>query len=201
MLDVGCGRRPYESLFRSRVDSYIGLDWPVHATPSTPDIIADALRLPLAGESADTVLATELMEHLPSPTAFLQEIHRVLRPGGVAIVSVPFLEPVHEAPRDYYRFTPFSLRILFDQCGFVVSELWSRGGWWSVVVGSLLNQRVYDAANPISPDGSRSRPILGAVALPLCAGLQMVSYAFDKLGESSRYTLGYTVVATRRGTA
>ena len=197
LIDIGCGRKPYEDLFRGAITSYVGIDWPVHTDRSRADIVADALRLPVANCVADTVLTTELMEHLPSPSSFLGEIFRILRPGGAVIMTVPFLEPLHETPRDFFRFTPYSLRELFGDAGFVVHEVRPRGGWWSVVVGSFLAQLVYDFANPADENGVRRRPVLGALALPLCAVLQASGFFLDKVSRHSGYALGYTVVAIR----
>ena len=197
LIDIGCGRKPYEDLFRAAVTSHVGIDWPVHLDRSRADIVADALRLPIANCVADTVLATELMEHLPSPSDFLREIFRILRPDGAVIMTVPFLEPLHETPRDFFRFTPFSLRQLFGEAGFEVREVWPRGGWWSVVVGSFLAQLVYDFANPTNAKGERRRPLVGAFALPVCAALQASGFVLDKVSKHSGYTLGYTIVAIR----
>jgi SAM-dependent methyltransferase len=197
MLDIGCGFRDYEPIFAGRVDQYIGVDRPVDPNQARADVVADAACLPVASASVDAVLATELMEHLPCPDAFLAEVARVLRSGGTAIVSVPFLEPLHEEPRDFFRFTPHSLRLLFKRHGFEVTHLWARGGWWSVVVGSFLNQALYDFANPRGTDGRRRRPVFGALVLPVCAVLQWLGYHLDKLWTSPTYTLGYVVVAAR----
>jgi hypothetical protein len=110
---------------------------------------------------------------------------------------VPFLEPLHETPRDFFRFTPFGLRQLFGEAGFVVREVWARGGWWSVVVGSFFAQLIYDFANPTDTKGERHRPVLGALALPLCAMLQASGFFLDKVSRHSGYALGYTIVAIR----
>lgn len=197
MLDVGCGTRRYESIFRSSVDEYIGLDWPKSEDRAYPDVVGDAMCIPVKTGSIDTVLATELMEHLPSPQYFLMEMARVLCDGGALILSVPFMEPLHEEPRDYYRFTPYSLRALLEQNGFSIRQLWHKGGWWSVVLGSFVNQAIYDWAS--SPDelGQRRYGILTLIALPICASLQWLGYQLDRVFHSSKYTLGYTAVAVR----
>jgi SAM-dependent methyltransferase len=135
MLDIGCGTRRYESIFKNSVDQYIGLDWPEVEGRACPDIIGDAMFIPFADQSFDTVLATELMEHLPSPQNFLAETARIMRDGGTLILSVPFMEPLHEEPRDYYRFTPYSLRVLLVHNDFSILQLWNRGGWWCWVEG------------------------------------------------------------------
>src|SRR5687767_9972430 len=60
MLDVGCGTRRYEPIFRGSVDEYIGLDWPEIEDRAYPDVVGDAMRIPFMTRSIDTVLATEL---------------------------------------------------------------------------------------------------------------------------------------------
>ena len=202
MVDIGCGLRPYEPIFADRVNIYIGLDWPQYMQSALPDVLGNALHIPLASQSADTVLATELMEHLPSSDQFLEEIARVLRVDGVLILSVPFLEPLHEEPRDYFRYTPFSLRLLLKQHGFSIEHSWARGGWWSVTLGSFVNQGLYDWANPINSSGDRQHNFLRTLlVLPCCALAQWLGYTLDRLArQPSKYTLGYVVVAIRKYT-
>lgn len=197
MIDIGCGFRPYEELFTQQVTSYIGMDYPMSMDKARADIIADALKLPLADESVDTVLATELMEHLPDPNEFIEQVARVLRSSGVFIFSVPFMEPLHEEPRDYYRFTPHSLRLMLERQGFTVEQVWDKGGWWAVVAGSFLSQAIYDFANPINREnGTRRDGFARFLALPFCAAVQWLGYTLDRFFTGSRYTLGYVVVAT-----
>lgn len=197
MLDVGCGTRRYESIFREVVDSYIGLDWPDVENRASPDVIGDAMNIPLMDASVDVVLATELMEHLPSPDQFLREVTRVLREEGVLILSVPFMEPLHEEPRDFYRFTPYSLHLLLGSHGFRINRIWKKGGWWSVVLGSFVNQVVYDWATPVDKNGRRRYGLRSLFALPVCAIMQWLGYHMDRIVRSDKYTLGYTIVALR----
>jgi SAM-dependent methyltransferase len=197
MLDIGCGTRRYESIFREAVDTYIGLDWPEIEDRALPDVIGDAMNMPFMDTSVDVVLATELMEHLPYPHNFLMEVIRVMREDGVLILSVPFMEPIHEEPRDYYRFTPFSLRLLLEQHGFSIRKIWNKGGWWSVVLGSFINQSLYDWATSRDKDGHRHYSFLTYVVLPICALSQWLAYQLDRVFHSQRYTLGYTLVAVR----
>jgi len=197
MLDVGCGTRRYESIFSEVVDAYVGLDWPEIEDHARPDVVGDAMRLPLKTASVDVVLATELMEHLPSPHNFLMEVGRVLRDGGTLILSVPFMEPIHEAPRDYYRFTPFSLRLLLEEHGFSIQKIWKKGGWWSVVLGSFVNQSLYDWATSPDKTGRRRYGLLAFLVLPICALMQWFSYQLDRVFHSQKYTLGYTLLAVR----
>ncbi|MBN2118086.1 MAG: class I SAM-dependent methyltransferase [Anaerolineales bacterium] len=197
MLDLGCGTRRYELIFRESVDLYIGLDWPESTDRAFPDVIGDAMNIPFRDASVDVVLATELMEHLPSPQNFLLEVARILREKGTLILSVPFMEPIHEEPRDYYRFTPFSLRLLLAEHGFLIQKMWNRGGWWSVVLGSFVNQSLYNWSTALDQSGERHYSFLTLMVLPICALAQWLAYQLDRVFPSQRYTLGYTLVATR----
>jgi SAM-dependent methyltransferase len=198
MLDLGCGLRPYEQLFREKCSHYWGLDWPVHRDKAKIDIQGNALYIPFLDESIDTVLTTELLEHLPDPQQFMKEILRILRPSGTLILSVPFIEPLHEEPRDYFRFTPYGLRFLLKENGFNVIAIYQKGGWGSVVFGSFLSQAIYDVVNPLSLDGFRHNRIFRVILVtPICTSLQLVGYFLDKLFISSKYCLGYVVVATK----
>lgn len=197
LLDIGCGLRPYESIFADRVTVYVGLDWPVPPGKARADASADALHIPFASAVFDDVLATELIEHLPNPDRFLAELARVLREGGILILSAPFMEPLHAEPRDYYRFTPHSLRLMLEEHGFCVEHIWPRGGWWSVVLGSFVSQSLYSLVNPINEDGKRRYNVIAtAFVLPLCAFFQLVGYALDRIFKTPGYTLGYVVLAT-----
>lgn len=198
LLDVGCGRRPYEPLFAPRVRRYLGADWPRHAGRARPDLVADALMLPIRDQAIDTLLATELLEHLPSGDAFLREAARVLAPDGTLILTVPFLEPLHEEPRDFLRYTPHGLRALLERHGFAPDIVRPRGGFWSVTLGSFVSQSLYEWANPERADGTRpDRPLALALVLPFCAAAQLLARGLDRLLPSRRYTMGYVLAATR----
>jgi len=111
VLDVGCADRWASSRLPSGCD-YIGLDYPgtgVVLYGARPEVLADAARLPIAGNAVDTVLLLDVLEHLRHPQAALAECARVLRPGGRLLISMPFLYPLHDAPHDFQRLTPFGL--------------------------------------------------------------------------------------------
>jgi SAM-dependent methyltransferase len=91
-VDIGCGETAiYAPLLRSTGFDYVGLDF----AGTTPNILADAHRLPFRDGSVDTVVAISVLEHLRIPPVAMREIHRVLRPGGVLVGSVALVEPFH----------------------------------------------------------------------------------------------------------
>src|ERR1700741_3490937 len=101
VLDIGCGHKPYQDFFTNC--SYFGLDW--GAEHSSPDIIGDAMNLPIGSESVDIVFSTQVIEHLPRPQLLVNESARVLRRDGYLILTGPQYWPLHEEPNDFYRFT------------------------------------------------------------------------------------------------
>lgn len=108
VLDLGCGDVSYLSPMNHlrvvRVD--------IHANLGV-EVVADAHQLPFGDGSFDVVLAIEMLEHLMEPWRAVEEIKRVVRPGGTCVLSTRFYYPIHGAPDDYFRFTEFGLRHLF----------------------------------------------------------------------------------------
>lgn len=84
--------------------------------------------MPFEDNSFDSMMATEVLEHCPDPLLIVQEMKRVLKPGGVLFFTVPFLWNLHEVPHDHYRYTPFALERIFRNCGMQL-ELHAHGGW------------------------------------------------------------------------
>lgn len=137
LLDVGCGNQPYRSLFASCVEAHIGVD--PDARHSQPDVVALAVQLPFVSASFDTVLATQVIEHVPQPDRMLQEISRVLKPGGYLILTAPQYWRLHEVPHDYYRFTPYGLRYLVEACGLTPVLVKQQGAAWALVGQAICN--------------------------------------------------------------
>ncbi len=129
LLDVGSGSDPYRACFpkvRRKVNcDYSGARGPV-------DFLSSAGQLPVAAESFDSILCTEVLEHVPDPLATWREFHRVLRPGGRVLLSTPMYWPAHELPFDFYRYPEHGLRWLIAQSGFEVEALYPRGGVWAL---------------------------------------------------------------------
>jgi SAM-dependent methyltransferase len=123
LLDVGCGERPYQSL-PSAVDEWVGFDDTANAGA---DVHGNADALPFADASFDTVLCTQVIEHVREPAAVIAQCARVLRPDGRLILSAPQYWEVHEEPHDYFRFTPAGLQTLLERAGLTVLELLREG--------------------------------------------------------------------------
>jgi SAM-dependent methyltransferase len=124
LLDVGCGSKPYKSVFAGQVDQYIGLDIdsPTARNRGIADYFYDGKKFPLDSLSFDIVLCNQVLEHVFNPSEFLDEINRVLKPNGKLILTVPFVWDEHEQPFDYARYSSFGLIHLLEKSGFQIIE-------------------------------------------------------------------------------
>ncbi|HEY2514872.1 MAG TPA: class I SAM-dependent methyltransferase [Polyangiaceae bacterium] len=145
LLDVGCGEKPYEAIFRPYVKEYVGVEYEASfggtqtsVRSSKPDYFYDGKRLPFEAQSFDVVLSIQVLEHTPSPQVVLNEMARVVKKGGLVVVNAPFSFRLHEEPHDYFRYTPHAWRAMFDEAGLEVDEIWNQGDLWTVL-GHKLN--------------------------------------------------------------
>ena len=130
LLDLGCGKAPLYGIYRGCTEEIICVDW-VNTRHRSPylDLEQDLNQpLPVAAASIDTMLATDVLEHIAHPSDLWREMARLLAPGGKLILGVPFLYGVHEAPYDYFRYTEFALQMFCRENGLAVVELKRMGG-------------------------------------------------------------------------
>ncbi len=134
LLDVGCGKKPYKNYLLSNqyIFQYTGIDIEtaiIYEEAVKPELIWNGITMPVADNSFDTVMATEVLEHCSGPHITINEINRVLKPGGLFFFTVPFLWNLHEVPHDEFRYTPFALKRILNECGMEEIELYAHGGW------------------------------------------------------------------------
>jgi SAM-dependent methyltransferase len=202
LLDAGAGNQPYRDWYSGLVDECVAID----AAPIEGlDALAMIDRLPLREQSFDTVLATEVLEHVEDAERAAAEIFRVLRPGGYLLATVPYLYPTHEPPYDYRRFTHFGLQKLLERHGFCGVKVFAKGG-----AGTLVAHYVVLAATAAARAAGRrgerraagSGPAEPAVlrrliAAPQRAALRHRRVAIPVRGSSTRISLGYMALARR----
>lgn len=124
VLDIGCATKWPVKLLPSS-SYYIGIDFLYTAEnwyKTRPDVYGDAQKLPIANSSIDSVLLLDVLEHLQNHDQALNEIFRVLKTSGALILQVPYLYPIHDAPRDYRRWSKFGLKELASRHGFVIEK-------------------------------------------------------------------------------
>jgi len=139
LLDIGCGKKPMENFLKDHVTEHVGLDHrdSFHGLERV-DVVGSAYDSTLPSESFDTILCSAVLEHLEEPEAAIREAHRLLKPNGFAIYTVPFFWHLHEEPRDFYRFTKYGLEYLFKKADFQNVDLYELSGFW-VTWGTMFN--------------------------------------------------------------
>jgi len=185
LLDVGCGEKPYHHIYSHHVRSYIGVDLP--EGNSSADVHADALNLPFKDGSFDTVVSFQVMEHVKEPHTMVREVTRILSPGGHAIVSAPHIWGLHEVPNDYFRFTEYGFRHLFESNNLEVVKIQAMAGYW-VTAGTRL---CYYLA------GLRKRPLAPVFGLMFLI-IQAVSAFLDRLHRVETDTWNYIAVGKKK---
>jgi len=85
----------------------------------------------------DSIICTQVFEHLSHPHIAAKSLYSMMKPGGVLLFTVPFINNIHYSPTDFYRFTPYGCRLILEEVGFVINEI-DYGGNSLVSVGSLL---------------------------------------------------------------
>ena len=147
VLDVGSKDAPYRRFVTAT--EYLTLE--VAPGPGV-DVVGDVHDIPRPDASFDVVICTEVLEHCHDPQRAVDEMARVLRPGGVCVLSTRFLYPYHAAPKDYFRFTDDGLRHLLRAFAEVeVTPLGDRleSAWMLVPRRGRLWGRLLNLVDPL----------------------------------------------------
>lgn len=122
VLDVGCGTQPYRQFFSQCEYHGLELDTPENRSSKIADSFYDGKVLPFAENSFDSLVISQVLEHIFEPDRFLDEAHRVLKPGGRLLLTVPFLWDEHEQPFDYARYSSFGIVYLLEKHQYSIIE-------------------------------------------------------------------------------
>jgi SAM-dependent methyltransferase len=167
------------------------VDWPssVHASPYLDQAVDLNGPLPFEDAAFDTVVLSDVLEHLAAPALLWSEMTRVLAPGGHVLLNTPFLYGIHEAPHDYARYTEFGLRRFAGQAGLEVVLLAPVGGSLHVMADLLAKHLAH-------------LPLAGPALASAVQGLVALADRFAwgrRLAQrsSERFPLGYFMVAAK----
>jgi SAM-dependent methyltransferase len=133
-MDFGCGSKPYKALFT--VDEYIGVDFQNEGHPHDNeqiDVYYDGKRLPFNDAYFDSVLCSEVFEHIFNLDEVLKEINRVMKTGGKILITCPFTWNEHEVPFDFARYTRFALKDILERNGFRIIEFEKTGNFITTI--------------------------------------------------------------------
>jgi len=186
VLDVGAGTGDrYSDSFDS--DEYIRMDI---EDGEGIDMVGRAENIPMEDEVIDSVVCTQVFEHLQFPEKSASEIYRVLKKGGNVLITVPQMNEMHEEPHDYFRYTKFGIRDLFERQGFKEVAIDQRGGYFSTLA-QIKTRFLIDKYNLYS------KPILGRIMSKLFSiyGRYMIwRDSKDKSLANTKHAIGWCFV-------
>jgi SAM-dependent methyltransferase len=145
-LDFGAGTAKYQYLIRPHTSKYTTFDM---VAGKNIDIVGDVLNPPFENNTFDTVISTQVLEHVEKPWIMVREIGRIIKPGGVCITTAPFLVPFHADPYDFFRYTIEGMVSLFRNEGFEVIE----SGSYGKIFGVFSEMIHFSLFNPYKPGG------------------------------------------------
>ena len=184
LLDIGCGTKPWRDVFAPHVEEHVGIDHEdtIHGLGSI-DLVADAYAVPLPDGSAGAILLSEVLEHLERPGDALAECRRLLRPDGHLIATTPFSWPLHEEPRDFFRYSPHGLRHLAEAAGLEVVELRPLSGAWTTIALHF--------AYALQRHRRRAAPVVDG----LCLAAQRLAFEWERWDRQESLSWNHLLVA------
>jgi SAM-dependent methyltransferase len=191
LLDLGCGHVPLFQAYRPFTEDNVCVDWAnsLHKNDFL-DYECDLREpLPFPDKSFDTIILSDVLEHLPEPQRLWDEMARVLRPDGKVLLNVPYYYCLHEEPHDYFRYTKYALDMFAANSGFRTVLIEPIGGVPEILADILAKnlRRVKIVGRP------------GAIAVQRACQLFLRTGLGRKVsrGTADQFPLGYFMVATR----
>jgi SAM-dependent methyltransferase len=195
LVDLGCGKVPLFEAYRNYITDNVCVDWEhtLHKNEYLDYVCDLTQELPFSDGEFDTVILSDVLEHVPQPEKVWQEMSRILSPGGVALINVPFYFRLHEVPYDYYRYTEYALRRFADLTSFRILLLRPVGGT-PEILADLLARHVQFV------------PLLGkslVIAVQSVTGVFVKSALGRRISEKTGriFPLGYFLVAEKISTS
>jgi len=197
VLDLGGNRIAKRGLFD--IDRYgYQVIYANLSTVKRPHVQTDASELPFGDGQFHAVVCSELLEHVPDPVAVSAEIHRVLRPNGIVLICVPFMNKIHGDPHDYGRYTDSFWLKRLAEIGFRDIIVEKQGRFWCVLVDMLR-----DLAYTMLSSGGAGKTVLVGLVSFLMFIAKRKALKWDGLAGSRRtrppegYTTGFGITAVK----
>jgi len=188
-LDLGCGNSPYRPLLTG-ISDYVPYD--VDKASTGAQVIGSAESLPFASAVFDSVLCTQVLEHVSQPGRVIGEAARVLRPGGRLVLSAPQAWRLHEQPYDYFRYTRYGLESLLTTADLRIQTCQPTGGVWTLT-GQIINNHIWR-----NPPANRMAWVMSRT---LCSLTSIVINAsartLDQVAYDPEDTLNYVIMAEK----
>ncbi len=198
LLDVGCGVKPYEKLFAPYVEKYYGTEYLPESgyRGNKADIASDAGAMPFADASIDTILCTEVLEHVANPEKVIEEFTRILKPDGIIITTAPFFFPIHDAC-DFFRYTDEGVAVIMRRYGLEIKKIEPLSGT-GLTVALMFNFYLFDLGfmwtKWMYPIGLVLRPVLW---LLICL-INLFGYLMEKAIPSKHMAFNHLTIGKKK---
>ncbi len=189
ILDIGGGNRRYASLFAHATSFEVADIDPAQK----PDAVASVESLPMESATYDGILCTQVLGDVWDVRRAVAEMIRVLRPGGLLLITESLLNEEHDEPNDFWRFTQYAWKKLLEpSCEIRILE--QRGGYFS--------QRAQQAIRySIEKHDLYHRPFLGRIANIWASLIGHIAIARDRADRSAagrKFPIGYCLLACKK---
>jgi ubiquinone/menaquinone biosynthesis C-methylase UbiE len=158
-----------------------------------PDIIGKAEEMPLPDNSFDGIICTQTLGDILYPDKAIKEFYRVLKTRGIVLLTEGFLNELHGEPRDFWRFTPYSLNSLFKENNFEVLKIEKIGGFFTVRA-QMTMRHIINSLNLYQ------HQILGKIfskLFQIYGKLAIFLDQLDKTKSNEKFALGYLILAKK----
>lgn len=191
LVDLGCGKVPLYATYKDYITENICVDWgnSFHGIKYLDYECDLSQKLPFNDNEFDTVILSDVLEHIAEPEKLMTEISRIMNYAGKLILNVPFYYSLHEMPYDYYRYTEFALSRFIKLSNLRMVFLIPIGGAPEILTDILVKH-------------IKSFPLIGK---PISIILQKITFLFVRTSFGKRisemtgkhFPFGYFLVAEK----
>lgn len=186
VLDLGGGRK------RGNFKEPSNATWVVldNGREFRPHILGDAQNIPVKSNAVGCVKCTELLEHVEYPGRVIEEVLRILKPGGTLILSIPFMAGIHNDPYDFQRFTDQKLTRMLENSFHIITL--KKQGLYFTVLAYMIKQSILNSKSGVARFFCWLFPILDRL-------VKLDNFALVKNSKfMSSFTTGFFVVAVKK---
>jgi SAM-dependent methyltransferase len=206
VLDMGAGSCPYRPLFahcRYQSQDFAGLDGEQlrHGAYGQIDYRCDIASVPVADGEFDAILCTEVLEHVREPVKVVQEMARILKPGGRLMLTAPLGSGIHQEPYHYYGgYTPYWYHDFLGAAGFAEIKVGANAGSFKFFSQEAI--RFVQTTRPFKLGMPWAAELLWfplwLLLVPVLAlAVPLVCSVLDRYDREQRLTVGYHVSAIK----
>lgn len=202
VIDIGAGSAPYRNLFQhceyktqdlaklkdDQLRGYKGY--------TQIDIVSDITNIPVGDESFDVILCTEVLEHVPHPVLAIKEFSRILKKGGILLLTAPLGSGLHQEPYHFYGgFTPYWYEKFLTENGFQISNIESNMKFYSFFSQEYI--RFIRRSAPWKSALNLCIAPFWILLFPFAVILPILAPLLDNTNKQNDFTIGYHVKAIK----